>query len=55
MPQEFHNKIVDEIKWNLKGNGIYKNKLMVLDILANFNWDRPIYFAITVGRDNLWD
>ena len=25
---------------------------MVLDILANFNWDRPVYFAITVGRDN---
>ena len=25
---------------------------MVLDILANFNWERPIYFAITVGRDN---
>jgi hypothetical protein len=25
---------------------------MVLDILANFNWDRPIYFAITVGKDN---
>ena len=43
VPQEFHNKIADEIKWNLKGNGIYKNKLMVLDILANFNWDRPIY------------
>ena len=52
VPKEFHNKIVDEMKWKLKGNGIYKNKLMVLDILANFNWDRPIYFAITVGRDN---
>ena len=25
---------------------------MVLDILANFNWDRPIYFAITVGSGN---
>ena len=25
---------------------------MVLDILAHFNWERPIYFAITVGRDN---
>ena len=49
---EYHNKIVDEVKWNLKGNGLYKNKLMVLDILANFNWERPIYFAITVGRDN---
>ena len=52
IPIEFQNKIVDELKWKLKGNGLYKNKLMVLDILANFNWDRPIYFAITVGRDN---
>ena len=52
VPEEYHSKIVDEIKWKLKGNGIYKNKLMVLDILANFNWDRPVYFAITVGRDN---
>ena len=52
VPDEYHNKIVNEIKWQLKGNGIYKNKLMVLDILANFNWERPIYFAITVGRDN---
>ena len=25
---------------------------MVLDILAHFNWDRPVYFAITVGKDN---
>ncbi len=52
IPKEYHNKIVDEVKWTLKGNGLYKNKLMVLDILANFNWDRPIYFAITVGKDN---
>ena len=52
IPTEYHNKIVDEIKFKLKGNGLYKNKLMVLDILANFNWKRPIYFAITVGRDN---
>ncbi len=52
VPEEYQDKIVDEIRWNLKGNGIYKNKLMVLDILAHFNWERPIYFAITVGRDN---
>ena len=25
---------------------------MVLVILANFNWDRPIYFATSIGRDN---
>ena len=52
IPVEYHDKIEDEIKFKLKGNGLYKNKLMVLDILANFNWERPIYFAITVGRDN---
>ena len=43
---------MDEIRWELKGGGIQKNQLMVLDILANFNWDTPIYFAITVGGDN---
>jgi len=52
VPEEYHSEIVKEIKWKLKGNGLYKNKLMVLDILSNFNWERPIYFAITVGRDN---
>lgn len=50
--KENEDQIVDEILWSLKGNGIQKNQLMVLDILANFNWDRPIYFAITVGGDN---
>ena len=52
VPEEYHDQILDEIKFNLKGSGIFKNKLLVLDILANFNWERPIYFAITVGKDN---
>ena len=30
------NKIVDEVKWKIKGQGFAKNQLMVLDILANF-------------------
>ena len=52
VPTEYQDKIVDEIKWELKGRGIYKNQLMVLDMLAHNNWERPIYFAITVGTDN---
>ena len=52
VPAEYHNNIVDSVKFKLKGSGIFKNKLLVLDILANFNWKRPVYFAITVGRDN---
>ena len=25
---------------------------MLLDLLATNNWERPVYFAITVGREN---
>ena len=52
VPESYRDRIVDEIKWELKGNGFSKNEMMVLDILANFNWERPIYFAITVGSGN---
>jgi tetratricopeptide (TPR) repeat protein len=40
------------MKWSLKGSSITRNHLAVLDILANNNWERPIYFAVTVGGDN---
>ncbi|MFT6849861.1 MAG: hypothetical protein ACJATA_000665 [Sphingobacteriales bacterium] len=44
------NLIVDEMTWEIKGNGIFKDDLMILDILATNNWERPIYFATTIGR-----
>ena len=30
----------------------YKSELMMLEMLANANWERPIYMAITVGSEN---
>jgi hypothetical protein len=45
------NRMVKSIDWQLKRNYITKNDLMVLDLLAGFNWDRPIYFAVTTGRE----
>ncbi|MFC4722535.1 DUF2723 domain-containing protein [Geojedonia litorea] len=27
------------------GNSVYKNRLLMLDIIANNNWERPIYFS----------
>ena len=45
------DKIVSQIEINLTGNYLTKDELMILDIIANNNWKRPIYFAITVGRD----
>ncbi len=48
----YENQIVDSIAWTVPGNYILKNKLMILDLLANNNWERPIYYAITVSSDN---
>ena len=32
--------------------GLYKNELMMLEMLAETNWERPLYIAISVGSDN---
>ena len=39
---------------SLKGKkGLYKNELMVLEMLSQANWKRPIYTSISMGTDNL--
>ncbi len=30
---------------------LLKNELMILEMLSTANWQRPIYYAVTVGRD----
>ncbi len=43
------DEILDEMLWTMPGSGITKAQLMVLDLIQNNNWERPIYFAITTG------
>ncbi len=51
VPPEDYDKIVDTITIDLTGkNYISKDEMMILDLLATNNWERPIYWAITVGR-----
>ncbi len=50
--KEDADKIVDFVEWNIKGSYILKNDLAVLDLLATFGWERPIYFASTTGPDS---
>ena len=38
-------KIVDYIDIKIEDQAIYKNRLMMLDIIAENNWERPIYFS----------
>lgn len=40
------------LDWQIRKQVLLKNHLMVLDLLANNNWERPIYFAVTTGPDS---
>ena len=47
------DSIPDYMHISLKGKRmLYKSELMILEMLANANWERPIYMAIAVGSDN---
>lgn len=39
------DKIVDYIDIKITGQVIMKNRMMMLDIIAQNNWERPIYFS----------
>jgi hypothetical protein len=49
---ELQNNIVDTVHIKISGNYVYKGSMMTLDLLANFNWDRPLYFAVSIGDEN---
>ena len=47
------DSIPDKMVISLKGkNSLYKGDLMMLEMISQCNWTRPIYVAITVGEEN---
>ena len=53
IPDSLHGEIPEYMSISLKGKrALYKSELMMLEMLANTNWERPMYMAITVGSDN---
>ncbi len=47
------DSIPDRMVISLKGkSALYKGDLMMLEMIANANWTRPIYVATTVGSEN---
>jgi hypothetical protein len=50
VPMHLANRI-QPVEWKLDKYAIYKNELMILDLLASNNWERPVYFASTTGED----
>jgi hypothetical protein len=43
---------VPRVNWKIDRQVLLKNHLIVLDMLANNNWQRPVYFAVTTGPDS---
>ena len=47
------DSIPDKMVISLAGKrALYKNDLMMLEMLAQCNWKRPLYVALTVGQEN---
>jgi len=44
------DQVVNEVEWRVRDGQMYKGNLAQLDLLANFDWKRPIYF-VTGGNE----
>jgi hypothetical protein len=44
--------MLDAVVWQYPKNNILKNDLIVLDLIANNAWERPIYWTISMGPES---
>ena len=47
IPESKKDFLVDKMVWHLKGEGLEKKDLAIIDIIASNDWERPIYFNNT--------
>lgn len=52
VPAEWQDRIADHMVWTYNKGAVSKGDLAMFDILVHNNWERPIYFAVTVPTDN---
>ena len=55
VPEAFNDQKIPKLNFHLKGNYFTKDTLMLLDLIATNEWERPIYFnntsLATIGID----
>jgi hypothetical protein len=49
VPEKLKPLVKDRFEWNFGEKDILKNDLIVLDIIAQNNWKRPVYFSGTLA------
>lgn len=47
--KDYEDKIVDRMQWTITKSLLEKKHLVMLDLLATNNWERPVYFSTTVN------
>ena len=52
IPEAYKDSLPDKMYIPITKRTLYKSELMMLEMLANTNWERPLYVAITVGSGN---
>lgn len=55
VPPYMADSIVPYIDWDVQANILFKNDLMLMDFLANNNWERPLYFASPSSVSKVFD
>lgn len=51
LPASRADEILDKINIEFNQRRLTKSEMMILELLRTNNWERPIYFAVTVGDD----
>ncbi len=52
IPQDMEGMLSGVMSWNIGERDLLKNDLMVLEIIAQNNWERPIYFSSTLSQSS---
>ena len=53
IPQEYEHDMPEYMEIDISDKGaIYRHEYMLFDMIANANWERPLYMSMTVGEKN---
>lgn len=52
IPKDKDTLLTNTMSWELGANELYKNDLIILDMIATNDWTRPIYFSTTLANSS---
>ena len=51
--EKHYDKILDYIDIDIDASAVDKSELIILELLANYEWDRPIYYVSSSGEGSI--